>query len=77
MEKFMNENVGIKFEMSHEDIDELIMGIKEKKRQITADDVARIHAHISSNGGGCKECCKKVEEAGIIIDFNGDLDGGK
>lgn len=70
----MNETADIKFEMSHEEIDELIKDFKEKKIEINSHDIARIHAHISPNGENCQECCKKVVEAGIITDFNEGLD---
>jgi len=71
MKEFMTET-DIKFEMSHQEVDELIKNFKEKKIEINSHDIARIHAHVSPNGEDCKECLRKVVEAGIITDFNED-----
>lgn len=73
MNEFMKNETDIKFEMSHEEIDELIRDFNERKIQINTHDIARIHAHISPNGENCEECRKKVIEAGIITDFNKDI----
>lgn len=66
----MDKPIDIKFEMSHEEIDKYIEDLKAGKVEKNAHDIAQIHAHVSPNGEDCKECLKKVIEAGIIIDFN-------
>lgn len=71
MKEFMGET-DIKFEMSHEEIDEFIKNFLEKKIEINSHDIARIHAHVSPNGENCEVCHKKVVDAGIITDFNED-----
>jgi len=73
MKEMMNE-VNLKFEMSHEEIEEFIKNFKEKRIKINSHDIARIHAHVSPDGGNCKECDEKVKEAGIITDFNEGLE---
>lgn len=77
MEKFMSEKSDLKFEMSDDEIDDLIREVKEKNRKVTAHEVARIHARMSSEGENFQEWDKKLKEAGIIIDFNACLEDEK
>lgn len=74
MKEFINENMDIRFEMSHEEVDALIKDFKEKKIKINSHDIARIHAHISPSGENCTMCHKNVIDAGIVIDFNKEFE---
>lgn len=62
--------------MNHKKINELIKRKKEERNkfEVSSYDIARIHAYVSLNGKDCEKCHKKIVEAGIIKDFNKDIE---
>lgn len=77
MKNFM-EKVDINFEMSPEEIDELIDDVRNSKLKVASHDIARIHAGLSRlEEDKRKEYEKKLIEAGIIADFNEGLEDGE